>query len=209
MPPLQLRTGSTPGVNKGKQGSVAGFLSTFLPPSVGSTRPRVHKWRALCVIVLCSVAVFYRREISNASVIMRGQGLEFALLDPARAEAVRHIARRAMFGGFLGGEDFHLPPFEGKEADALRKAGRELADQTLAAPVPQATQSIKKPRVQWGLGVDPWLPRLGPVGSAASALRLTSFYSRWIIADLSAWGETGISKVPTISPPFLSSPLLF
>lgn len=209
MPPLQLRTGSTPGGNKGKQGFVRRFFSRLLPPSVGSTSPRVHKWRALCVFVLCSVALFYRQEISNAAVIMRGQGLEVALLDPARAEAVRHIARRAMFGGFLGEEDFHLPPFEGKEADALRKAGRELADQSLAAPVPEAKQPIKRPRVKWGLSVDTWLPRLGPVGSAASALHLTSFYSRWIIADLSAWGESGISKVPTISPPFPLPPLLF
>ena len=123
-----------------------------------------------------------------------------------------------MFGGFVAADDLNLGPDDDEDAEALKEAARALASQTLAEPPPGDSGSADGLQISTpssddergpGLGLDPWLPRLGPVQSAAGALGLRSFYSRWIIADLSVWGEHGISRVrrtSVCSPPFHNLP---
>jgi len=91
-------------------------------------------------------------------------------------------------------------------ADAAARPAQALADRVLAdgrfagagLAMPQRLDSAAAEGPGWALprrGVDPWLPRLGPIASAAQALRLQSFYSRWIVADIPVWGESGITAV--------------
>ena len=128
--------------------------------------------------------------------------------------AIRHAARRLMFGGFTSPAELRGQS-AGRQLVALlpkrrmhRQAARALARAALADDPPTLAVGGGH-SLQWGAGagaqgpataprrrdLDPWLPRLGPVGSAAQALGLESFYSRWIVADLSVWGQSGISKV--------------
>ena len=140
-------------------------------------------------------------------------GLRPAAPTHGEAAAIRHAARRLMFGGFVDPAQLEDRPagwLAGRllpRREVRRRAARALADRALAdgpfaatnhSAVPGRLDSTAADGAEWWLpqqGVDPWLPRLGPVGSAAQALGLQSFYSRWIVADLSVWGETGISAV--------------
>jgi hypothetical protein len=135
------------------------------------------------------------------------------------AAAIRQAARRLMFGGFIDPAELH-DRTSGWQLGALfsrrrmhRQAARALAHAALADDPPTLAVGSSH-SLQWGAdaeaqgparapqrrGLDPWLPRLGPVGSAAQALGLESFYSRWIVADLSVWGQIGISKVRSHKP---------
>ena len=118
--------------------------------------------------------------------------------DPQEAAAIRHAARRAMFGGFKGEDGSRVELNVDEDAEALVEAARLLAAKTLADPPPRNAsrqQSANPPPDDEGVGLNPWLPRLGAVHSVAEALGLRSFYSKWIVADLSVWGADGISKV--------------
>ena len=165
---------------------------------------RLHPTRSRCATAAAVVGVLCLVEWTA--------GIYPAAPTQREAAAVRHAARRLMFGGFVGpattrdrfsawmAEQF-LP-----RRQMQRRAAQALADRALAhgpsagadpGAAPRRLGSTRGEAPAWALppGVDPWLPRLGPLGSAAQALGLQSFYSRWIVADLSVWGESGISEV--------------
>ena len=169
---------------------------------------RLHPTRSRCATAAAVVGALCLVEWTV--------GMRPAAPTHQEAAAIRHAARRLMFGGFiapahtqdrfaawLAGRLFPRRRMQRRAAQAL--ADRALADGPFAgaglgaAPRRLGSATAESPGFhRWALlrrGVDPWLPRLGPVGSTAQALGLQSFYSKWIVADLSVWGESGISAV--------------
>ncbi len=169
---------------------------------------RLHPTRSRCAMAAAVVGALCLVEWTV--------GMHPAAPTHQEAAAIRHAARRLMFGGFiapagtrgrlsawLAGHLFPRRRMQRLTAQALAEhalAGGPFAGAGLgAAPRRLGSAMAEGPGYhRWALprrGVDPWLPRLGPVGSAAQALGLQSFYSKWIVADLSVWGESGISAV--------------
>ena len=167
---------------------------------------RLHPDRARCATVAAVV-------VGALCLVEWLAAMQPAAPAHQEAAAIRHAARRLMFGGFIAPAETWsspsawlagrlLPRRQMQRRAALALAYRALAEgpsvQAGFGAAPRRLRSTAAEGPGWAQPQqdhDPWLPRLGAVGSAAQALGLQSFYSRWIVADLSVWGESGISEV--------------
>ena len=183
---------------------MAAVRARHAAPHAARHLKRLHPTRARCVVTAAAVGALCLIEWTV--------GRHPAAFTHEEAAAIRHAARRLMFGGFV-------EPAELEDRTAWwlarrmlprrlmqRRFARALADSALSETAPsRVTDAVARRLDSTTAGyvgltllrpkADPWLPHLGPIGSAAQALGLKSFYARWILADLSVWGQTGISKV--------------